>query len=157
MQSLVSEYKIRTEAEQKGRYKLGIYGINPDRTYHLITGKRAGEYNNSTVTWQLITDGIIVSNNYSESGGIISCDDPRGEYEGIGLKNAKSRDVTIKDATFAIEQGKMEYGPTVARLYTKTLDEKKLELLANYSTVSYIPGYSEALTKEEPHVYVLKI
>lgn len=152
MLELAKEYKLRTDIEAKARYKLNIYGLNPNQDYSLATGV----YNRENVTWQLITDGTLSKNSYSVHDSTISCRDPKWEFEGIGLNEVKLRAVIVENASFVIEQGKTDFSNGVSNLYTKIMDKELLEILADYSTGFYSSNSCETLTEEAPYVFSLK-
>ncbi|MEG2283589.1 MAG: hypothetical protein RSB99_03055 [Bacilli bacterium] len=155
MQQLVKDYLFRNSIEKQGKYKLTIYGLNPNSDYSLINGV----YRGIGINWQIITDGTLVKNSYFENDleDMIYCDDPQEKYDLIGLTNVRRRSVSIENASFVIEQGKTDINEGKTNLYTKTMDKDLLEKLADYSTRLYTPLRDDVQTTEKPYVYSLKI
>ena len=153
IQEIARHFAIRKKVEKSVGERLNIYGINPNKYYQLIDGEQYRDQ----YTRQLITDGIIEKEFSHEINPNVFFENPVNLGESsITFEKQTNRTVSIKDATFVIEQGLLNEEVEIARLNTEILEEDVLMKLASHAYNDFSVN-GKTLTEEKPHVYSFKM
>lgn len=152
MKQMAHELAIRYKIEQNSKLKLRIFGVNPNCHYQLVHGK----HHSSLLSFELITDGDILTINHQDTRGIehYYYESPVSPNEAVQLEDNKAIYVSLKNATYAIMQGLCDGKIRYCNVNTQILDEKKLKEIANFANQKYEKN-EYALTEEA--LYVRKL
>lgn len=149
--------KIRLIAKQLGliyklecdsKYKVNIYGYNPNCDYILVEGENWSR----TLSFELITDGDIETIEYGDiKNEKIYYESPLNIDEAVQLRDKKVIYVGLKNASFAIKQGLCNGEIRYCNINTEITNEEKLKQIVNIANREYVGG-QYALIEEAPYV-----
>lgn len=135
LRQLAKEFGVRYKIERNSKYKLNIYGLNPNSQYLLVNGKK----NRKIVNFDLITDGdISVIKTFSpfETKNIFY-ESPINLDEAVQLKDNNVMLVELNNATYAIKRGICDEQIRYCRVNTQILEEYKLNQISEIANREY--------------------
>ncbi len=146
---MTQELAIRYKFEQTSKVKLNIYGVDPNCQYYLVHGK----YYSHLLSYELITDGDILTTNYSYTKGTLSYyyESPRNLNEKVRLENNTVLYLKLKNATYAIKRGLCDEDICYCNVNTQILDESKLNEIVNLAN-SKFKKFDYVYKKRAPYV-----
>lgn len=148
IRKMAEELSIRKKVEQKSKFPLNIYGVNPNQVYILVHGRSLTDI----LSFELLTDGEIEKLEYkkSEGDGKYYYESPMYPNEYRTLKDNKVLHVNLKNASFAIRQGLCNEDIRYNIINTNIINSDELEKLMNMANQRY--GSDTLMTEEAPFV-----
>ncbi len=146
IEQMAKEIGIRDRIKKKNPNRINIYGVNPNKTYLLIAGRKFGQ----NIGIEMVTDGCISKTIPIKLTENIFFASPYNVDDYITYENAKAICVEIKNATYAIEQGITDDKINFLNLFTESINEDVLERTSKIGSVVYSDG--DSITEQKPFV-----
>ena len=125
MEKIAQDFGIRSRIELTNKYRMNIYGTDPNQCYYLVNG----EYWINNLNSELLTDGNIKTITRDDTKGKehLIYPNPIYPYNSVQLKNAQSICVELENASYAVQQGLEDGLIQNLEIYTTCLEPLKLE------------------------------
>lgn len=148
MNQIAIEFAIAKRIEHHGKTLMNIFNKNPNQDYTLTSGK----YHSKTLTWDLITDGVVKEIKPINLELYENCfwKEPGSKTKTlVKLNKFQGKCVTIESASYVVLQGKVDKKLKELEIRTEQMD---INYLKRVSEIAHQVYHEENNLSENPTV-----